>query len=218
MVSAGKKRPCVLLSNTGALTIYAGSAFPEVIRYTGQLWTGSFQRHDPVGIPIQKMVSGAAPGFQGMEGGDKRPHHGHGFFLWHGHRILGIGLYKILVILCHAFLPAQGAQGVQYRDGKRGFDGFHLKDSPDNASDMGMLSKRSGLKIRPAELGQQTISRYLPKMLKFTKWVNTDLSKGFTISQVAQKHGWHESLVWSQALVNTNDFDRFKAIQWRIRT
>jgi hypothetical protein len=41
----------------------------------------------------------------------------------------------------------------------------------------------------------QTISRYLPKMLEFTKWVNTDLSKGFTVPQVAQKHGWPDSLV-----------------------
>jgi len=65
---------------------------------------------------------------------------------------------------------------------------------------------------------QQTISRYLPKMLEFTKWVNTDLSKGFTVSQVAQKHGWPQSLVWSQALVKADDFDRFKALQWGIRT
>jgi hypothetical protein len=50
------------------------------------------------------------------------------------------------------------------------------------------------------------------------KWVNADLLKGFTVPQVAQKHGWPESLVWSQALVNANDFDRFKALQWKIRT
>jgi hypothetical protein len=36
--------------------------------------------------------------------------------------------------------------------------------------------------------------------------------------QVAQKHGWPEPFVWSQALVNANDFDRFKALQWKIRT
>jgi len=42
---------------------------------------------------------------------------------------------------------------------------------------------------------QQTISRYLPKMLEFTKWVNSDLAKGFTVPQVAQKHGWPEPLV-----------------------
>jgi hypothetical protein len=50
------------------------------------------------------------------------------------------------------------------------------------------------------------------------KSVNGDLLKGFAVPQMAQKHGWKESLVWSQALVNTNDFDRFKALQWGIRT
>jgi hypothetical protein len=61
---------------------------------------------------------------------------------------------------------------------------------------------------------QQTISRYLLKMPGLAKRVNTDLSKGFTVPQVAQKHGWPESLVWSQALVKADDFDRFKALQW----
>jgi hypothetical protein len=53
---------------------------------------------------------------------------------------------------------------------------------------------------------------------QIAKGVNTDLSKGFTVQQVAQKHGWPESLVWSQALVNAGDVDRFKALQWGIRT
>ena len=65
---------------------------------------------------------------------------------------------------------------------------------------------------------QQTISRHLPKMPGLAKWVNSDLSKGFTVPQVAQKHGWPEPLVWSQALVNKDDFSRFKALQWGIRT
>jgi hypothetical protein len=55
-------------------------------------------------------------------------------------------------------------------------------------------------------------------MPQVAKWVNTDLSKGFPVPQVAQKHGWPESLVWSQALVKADDFDRFKALQWGIRT
>jgi hypothetical protein len=55
-------------------------------------------------------------------------------------------------------------------------------------------------------------SLYLPKMLKFTKWVNSDLLKGFTVPQVAQKIGWPGSMTWSQALVDANDFDRFKAL------
>jgi hypothetical protein len=61
---------------------------------------------------------------------------------------------------------------------------------------------------------QQTISRYLLKMPGLAKRVNTDLSKGSTVPQVAQKHGWTESLVWSRALVKADDFDRFKALQW----
>ncbi len=56
---------------------------------------------------------------------------------------------------------------------------------------------------------QQTISRYLPRMPELAKWVNADLLKGFTVPQVAQKHGWPEPLVWSQALVNADDLDRF---------
>jgi hypothetical protein len=50
------------------------------------------------------------------------------------------------------------------------------------------------------------------------KGVNGDLLKGFAVPQGAQKHGWPASLVWPQALVNANDFDRFKALQWKIRT
>jgi hypothetical protein len=48
-------------------------------------------------------------------------------------------------------------------------------------------------------------------MPQLAKRVNNDLSKGFSVPQVAQKHVWPESLVWSQALVNANNFDRFKA-------
>jgi hypothetical protein len=54
---------------------------------------------------------------------------------------------------------------------------------------------------------------YLPKMLQVAKWVNIDLLKSFTAPKVAQKHGWPESLVWSRALVNADDFSRFKALQ-----
>jgi hypothetical protein len=37
-------------------------------------------------------------------------------------------------------------------------------------------------------------------MLELAKLVNTDLSKGFIVSQVAEKHGWAEPHVWSLAL------------------
>jgi hypothetical protein len=51
-------------------------------------------------------------------------------------------------------------------------------------------------------------------MLKVAKWVNTDLLNDFTVFQVAKKLDWPESLVWSQSMVNANDFDRFKALIW----
>jgi hypothetical protein len=57
--------------------------------------------------------------------------------------------------------------------------------------------------------------RFLPQIAKS---VNSDLLKGFTVPEVTQKHSWPESLVWSQALVKANDFDRFKPLQWGIRT
>jgi len=54
---------------------------------------------------------------------------------------------------------------------------------------------------------QQTISIHLQKMPELAKLVNTDLSRGFTVTQVAEKHacpvgpedrtgGWTEPMVW----------------------
>ncbi len=65
---------------------------------------------------------------------------------------------------------------------------------------------------------QQTISMHLQKMPVLAKLVNTDLSKGFTVSQVAEKHGWAEPLVWSLALEGKEDLQRFKALNWGLRT
>ena len=59
---------------------------------------------------------------------------------------------------------------------------------------------------------QQTISIHLQKMPELAKLVNTDLSKGFTVSQVAEKHDCPEPLVWSIALEGKSDVDRFKAL------
>jgi hypothetical protein len=44
-------------------------------------------------------------------------------------------------------------------------------------------------------------------MLKVAKWVNTGLLNDFTILQMVKKLDWPEFLVWSQSLVNANDFD-----------
>jgi len=45
-----------------------------------------------------------------------------------------------------------------------------------------------------------------------------DLSRGFIVAQVAEKPGWTEPMVWSIALKDKNDFDRFKALNWGLRT
>ena len=68
------------------------------------------------------------------------------------------------------------------------------------------------------DLPQQTISRYLPKMPTVAKWVNTDIKKGFTIQQIAEKHAWPESLVWSLKLEKENDLGKYRGLQWGIRT
>ena len=37
--------------------------------------------------------------------------------------------------------------------------------------------------------------------------INTDLSRGFTVSQVAEKHGWAEPMVWSLALEGREEIE-----------
>jgi len=65
---------------------------------------------------------------------------------------------------------------------------------------------------------QRTVSNHLEKMAELPNFLNADLSKGFTIPQVAEKHGWAEPLVWSIALEGKSDLDRFKAVKWGLRT
>ncbi len=52
-------------------------------------------------------------------------------------------------------------------------------------------------------LGDNLLNKHHPHLAKMpglAKWLDSDLSKGFTVPQVAQKHDWPESMVWSQAL------------------
>ncbi|MFH1951419.1 MAG: ParB N-terminal domain-containing protein, partial [Pseudomonadota bacterium] len=65
---------------------------------------------------------------------------------------------------------------------------------------------------------QKTIHNHLGEMPELAFLLNTDLSKGFTVPQVAEKHGWAEPLVWSIALEGKSDLDRFKALNWGLRT
>ena len=50
---------------------------------------------------------------------------------------------------------------------------------------------------------QQTISIHLQKMPELAKLVNTDLSKGFTVSHVAEKHGWTKPLRGGKKIKNS---------------
>jgi len=57
---------------------------------------------------------------------------------------------------------------------------------------------------------QRTISNHLGEMPELAFLLNTDLSKGFTVPQVAEKHGWTEPMVWSLALDGNEALERFK--------
>jgi len=72
------------------------------------------------------------------------------------------------------------------------------------------IAKRMGV-------NQKTIHNHLGEMPELAFLLNTDLSKGFTVPQVAEKHGWAEPLVWSIALEGKSDLDRFKAVNWGLR-
>jgi hypothetical protein len=55
----------------------------------------------------------------------------------------------------------------------------------------------------------------MPELANSSK---ADLSRGFTVAQVAEKHGWPEPMVWSLALEGKDDLERFKALNWGLRT
>jgi len=73
------------------------------------------------------------------------------------------------------------------------------------------MAKRLGM-------DQKTIHYHLGKMATPPNSLNSDLSKGFTVAQVAQKHGWTDPMVWSLALEGKSDRDRFKELGWGLRT
>jgi hypothetical protein len=73
-------------------------------------------------------------------------------------------------------------------------------------------------------LARTSFQYHLPKMPVLANSANADLrvtfrlSRGFTVAQVAEKHGWTDPLVWSLALEGKNDNDRFKELGWWLRT
>ena len=69
------------------------------------------------------------------------------------------------------------------------------------------IAKRLGIQ-------QRTVSEHLAKMPTLANPLNTDLKRGFTAAQVAEKHGWPEPLVWAIALEGEDDLPRFRALNW----
>ncbi|MBT7629845.1 MAG: transcriptional regulator, partial [Desulfobacula sp.] len=67
-------------------------------------------------------------------------------------------------------------------------------------------------------MDQKTIHYHLGKMAAPPNSLNSDLSKGFTVAQVAQKHGWTDPMVWSLSLEGKSDRDRFRELGWGLRT
>ena len=65
---------------------------------------------------------------------------------------------------------------------------------------------------------RDVVRNHLGKMLSLTKSPNSDLSKGFTIPQVAAKHGWTEPMLWSLILEGKKDKARFEKLGWGLRT
>jgi len=64
-------------------------------------------------------------------------------------------------------------------------------------------------------LARKSFHYHLSKMAALPNSTNADLSRGFTVAQVAEKHGWTEPMVWSLALEDKDDRDRFKE-SWAI--
>jgi len=60
------------------------------------------------------------------------------------------------------------------------------------------IAKRLGI-------DQKTIHNHLGEMPVLAFLLNADLTQGFTVLQVAQKHGWTEPMVWSLALEEKDD-------------
>ena len=67
-------------------------------------------------------------------------------------------------------------------------------------------------------LARTSFQYHLPKMAALPNSANVDLSRGFTVAQVAQRYVWPDPMVWSLALERKNDHDKFKELGWGLRT
>ena len=82
-------------------------------------------------------------------------------------------------------------------------------------SRLGIPQERIAGRLR---IPRTTLETHLTKMPELANSSKADLSRGFTVAQVAEKHGWPEPMVWSLALEGKDDLERFKALNWGLRT
>jgi len=83
---------------------------------------------------------------------------------------------------------------------------------------MNCLGIPQGRIAKRLEAPQTTVSYHLAKLATLPFLLNADLSRVYTVSQVAEKHGWTEPMVWSIALRGKDDLERFRALNWGLRT
>ncbi len=65
---------------------------------------------------------------------------------------------------------------------------------------------------------QSGISSYLSEKATLPNPINSEIEKGFTVTQIAEKHGWPEFLVWSLKLDGKNDLNKYQELQWGLRS
>jgi len=93
-------------------------------------------------------------------------------------------------------------------------------------SRLGIPQERIAGRLR---IPRTTLETHLTKMPELANSSKADLSRGFTVAQVAEKHacpvgpedrtgGWAEPMVWSLALEGKDDLQRFKELNWGLRT
>jgi len=79
---------------------------------------------------------------------------------------------------------------------------------------LGIPDERIAEKLK---INRKTVTKYYNNLRLFQS-VRDSLDKGLSVSEAAKKHGCPEPLVWSIALEGKSDLDRFKALNWGLRT
>ena len=71
--------------------------------------------------------------------------------------------------------------------------------------------------VERLKINRKTVTKYCNNSQLFQS-VRDSLGKGLSVSEVAKEHGCPEPLIWCIALEGKSDLDRFKALNWGLRT